>query len=75
VGEFLIEAAEISAGDKLMVTGNATGCITFALVDPRVDLESVEAVPQGVAVSFRTPEKVRRGDKLYKIVPRLREES
>lgn len=75
VGEFLIEAAEINAGDKLMVTGNATGCITFALVDPRVDLESVEAVPQGVAVSFRTPEKVRRGDKLYKIVPRLREES
>jgi len=75
VGEFLIEAAEISAGDKLMVTGNATGCITFVLVDPRVDLESVEAVPQGVAVSFRTPEKVRRGDKLYKIVPRLREES
>lgn len=70
VGEFLIEAAEISAGDKLMVTGNATGCITFALVDPRVDLESVETVPQGVAVSFRTPEKVRRGDKLYKIVPR-----
>ncbi|HPX98796.1 MAG TPA: peptidase U32 family protein [Bacteroidaceae bacterium] len=75
VGEFLIEAAEISAGDKLMVTGNATGCITFALVDPRVDLESVETVPQGVAVSFRTPEKVRRGDKLYKIVPHLREES
>lgn len=75
VGEFLIEAAEINAGDKLMVTGNATGCITFVLVDPRVDLESVEAVPQGVAVSFRTPEKVRRGDKLYKIVPRLREES
>lgn len=70
VGEFLIEAAEINAGDKLMVTGNATGCITFALVDPRVDLESVEAVPQGVAVSFRTPEKVRRGDKLYKVVPR-----
>lgn len=70
VGEFLIEAAEISAGDKLMVTGNATGCITFALVDPRVDLESVETVPQGVAVSFRTPVKVRRGDKLYKIVPR-----
>ncbi len=70
VGEFLIEAAEINAGDKLMVTGNATGCITFALVDPRVDLESVETVPQGVAVSFRTPEKVRRGDKLYKIVPR-----
>lgn len=70
VGEFLIEAAEINAGDKLMVTGNATGCITFALVDPRVDLESVETVPQGVAVSFRTPEKVRRGDKLYKVVPR-----
>ncbi len=70
VGEFLMEAASVDAGDKLMVTGNATGCITFELDDPRVDLKTVENVPKGVRVSFKTPQKVRRGDKLYKIVSR-----
>ncbi len=70
VGEFLPEAAPLSDGDRLMVTGNATGCLTFTLEDPRVDLKSVTEVPQGKPVSFRTPDKVRRGDKLYKLVSR-----
>ena len=56
--------------DKLMVTGATTGCITFNLDDPRVDLKTVETVPQGVRVSFKTPERVRRGDKLFKVVPK-----
>ncbi len=70
VAEFSIEAASISAGDKLMVTGATTGCITFNLDDPRVDLKTVETVPQGVRVSFKTPERVRRGDKLFKVISR-----
>ena len=70
VAEFSIEAAPISAGDKLMVTGATTGCITFNLDDPRVDLKTVDTVPQGVKVSFKTPERVRRGDKLFKIITR-----
>ena len=53
-----------------MVTGATTGCITFNLDDPRVDLKTVETVPQGVRVSFKTPERVRRGDKLFKVVTR-----
>ena len=70
VGEFLPEAAPLTAGNKLMITGNATGCLTFTLEDPRVDLKSVTEVPQNVPVSFRTPDKVRRGDKLYKLIAR-----
>lgn len=70
VAEFSIEAAPINAGDKLMVTGATTGCLTFELNDPRVNLKSVEVVPQGVRVSFVTPERVRRGDKLYKVILR-----
>ena len=69
VGEFLIEAAEISAGDKLLITGNKTGALTFTLDDPRVDLKTVTTVPKGVRVSFKTPERIRRGDKLYKLIP------
>ena len=71
VAEFTVEAAPISAGEKLMVTGATTGCITFNLDDPRVDLKTVETVPQGVRVSFKTPERVRRGDKLFKVVSRV----
>lgn len=70
VGEFLVEAAAISQGDKILITGNTTGALTFELDDPRVDLKSVTDVPKGVKVSFKTPEKVRRGDKLYLLVQR-----
>ena len=70
VGEFLIEAASISEGDKMLITGNTTGALTFLLDDPRVDLKSVKDVPKGVKVSFKTPERVRRGDKLYMLVQR-----
>ncbi len=70
VGEFLPEAASLKEGDKLMITGNATGCLTFTLEDPRVDMKSVTEVPQGKPVSFKTPDRVRRGDKLYKIESR-----
>lgn len=69
VGEFLIEASEISAGEKMLITGNKTGALTFTLNDPRVDLKTVTTVPKGVRVSFKTPERIRRGDKLYKLVP------
>lgn len=72
VAEFSIEAAPLTVGDKLMVTGATTGCITFNLDDPRVDLKSVETVKQGVRVSFKTPERVRRGDKLFKVVSRTK---
>lgn len=68
VGEFLIEAAEIEQGDKLLVMGPTTGAEFFSLDDARVDLKTVQRVPKGVKVSFKTPCKVRRSDKLYKIV-------
>ncbi len=72
VGEFLIEAAEITAGEKMLITGNKTGALTFTLDDPRVDLKTVTTVPKGVRVSFKTLERVRRGDKLYKLVPTVK---
>lgn len=68
VGEFLMEAGTMEAGDKVLVTGTTTGALDFILDDPRVNLKTVSHVPQGVKVSFKTPEKVRRGDKLYKMV-------
>ena len=68
VGEFYIEASEISVGDKLLVTGPTTGAMYLELEEARVDLGAVDTVPKGVYVSFKVPAKVRPADKLYKIV-------
>src|SRR5574344_2415940 len=42
VAEFLIEAGEIKAGEKLLITGPTTGALFLNLEDPRVDLKPVE---------------------------------
>ena len=67
VGEFLIEAGEMKAGDKILITGPTTGAVYITLEDPRVNLESVEIVHKGDRVSFKVPGKVRPSDKLYRI--------
>ncbi len=68
VAEFLIEAGEIKAGEKLLITGPTTGALFLDLEDPRVDLKPVEIVRKGEHVSFKVPEKIRPSDKLYKLV-------
>ena len=68
VAEFLIEAAELDAGDKLLITGPTTGALFLTLDDPRVDLKTVKHVGKGTHVSFRVPQKIRPSDKLYKLV-------
>ena len=53
VAEFLVEAAEVSVGDKLLITGPTTGAEFVTLDEARVDMKSV---------------KIRPSDKLYKLV-------
>ena len=67
VGEFLIEAGEVKAGDRILITGPTTGAVYLDLEDPRVNLETVETVRKGDRVSFKVPCKVRPSDKLYRI--------
>ena len=68
VAEFLVEAAEMKVGDKLLITGPTTGAVFLTLDEARVDLKPVDAVRKGQHVSFKVPEKVRPNDKLYKLV-------
>lgn len=68
VAEFLVEAAEMKVGDKLLITGPTTGAVFFTLDEARVDLKPVDVVKKGQHVSFKVPEKVRPSDKLYKLV-------
>ena len=68
VAEFFIEATPLHQGDKLLITGPTTGAVYVTPDEFRVDLKPVEVVPQGVAVSFKVPCKIRPSDKLFKIV-------
>lgn len=68
VGEFKIESYDLHAGDEILITGTTTGVIQMNVLEIRVDMKPVENVGKGVLFSMPVPEKVRRGDKLYKLV-------
>jgi len=67
VAEFLVEAAEISVGDKLLVTGPTTGAVFLKLDEARVELKPVQTVHKGEHFSVKM-EKIRPSDKLFKLV-------
>lgn len=68
VGEFYIEAGEISIGDKLVIIGPTTGVIYVDAAEIHYDNGPVEKATKGMAVSIAVPEKIRPSDKLYKLV-------
>lgn len=68
VAEFLIEASPIGQDDKLLVTGTTTGAMYFAADEIREgEGTPIERAEKGTVVSMIVPEKVRPGDKLYRI--------
>ncbi|MBR2359755.1 MAG: U32 family peptidase [Bacteroidaceae bacterium] len=67
VAEFLIEASEISVGDKLLITGPTTGAVFIDLDEIRYDLKPVQTAHKGEHISIKVPGKVRPSDKLYKL--------
>lgn len=67
VAEVLVEASELNKGDNIVVLGPTTGVVELEVKEIRVDLVEAEMAPKGVLCSLPI-EKVRRGDKLYKMV-------
>lgn len=68
VGEFKLESGSLAPGEEILITGTTTGIIQMSVQQIRVELEAVEVVEKGTLFSMPVPEKVRRGDKLYKMV-------
>ncbi len=69
VAEFLIEAAELNQGDKLLITGPTTGVIYLNADEIRYELKPVATAHKGWCVSIPVPDKVRPSDKLYILKP------
>jgi U32 family peptidase len=68
VAEFKIEANSLHVGDEVVIVGPTTGVIETVVEEIRVNLEPVNVAERGVRCSFAVEEKVRRADKIYKIV-------
>lgn len=68
VAEFLMQSDELNEGDEIMITGPTTGVIEMVAQDFHVDLKKTEKTVKGELFSMKTEQKVRRGDKLFKVV-------
>lgn len=68
VAEVLIEASPLTTGDEALFMGQTTGVVEMAIETIMFDNKPSDKVQQGDICSIRTPNVVRRGDKLYKMV-------
>ena len=68
VAEFLLESQYLEQGDEYLVLGETTGALEGVAEDMRVELKQVQRVDKGIYFSIKTPEPIRRNDKLYKMV-------
>jgi putative protease len=67
VSEILVEAAPISVGDTLMIIGATTGVVELVIPEIRVALKPADTCTQGTYCSIPVADRIRRGDKVYKI--------
>lgn len=70
VAEFLLESGALSAGDEILVTGRTTGALRCAASELRRDGTPCARAEKGDTVTVPVPEKVRPGDKLYRLESR-----
>jgi putative protease len=68
VAEFKLETQNLKVGDEIIVSGPTTGVIQQKADEIRVGLEPVDEAKKGDHFSIRVEGKVRRADKLYKLV-------
>ncbi len=68
VAEFLVETGELALGDEIIITGPTTGVLELKIEEIRVDLKPVDKAVKGERFSMPVPDRIRKADKLYKMV-------
>lgn len=69
VAEFLIEAYDLSVGDKILIQGPTTGSQEMVVERMLIDEKGeAEKASKADVITFKTEFRVRPSDKLYKIV-------
>jgi U32 family peptidase len=65
VAEIRLENGDLNKGDKILVTGPTTGVVEYIVDEIRVELKVTEKANKGELCSIRTPDYLRRSDKVY----------
>ena len=68
VAEFKLETNNLKTGDEIIVTGPTTGVIQTKVKEIRFDMEPVNEGLKGQHISVAVDTKLRRSDKLFKVV-------
>ena len=68
IGEFKIEAYNISVGDTVLVTGPTTGAEEMQIQEMFVNDIKGESALKGDSITIPLAFRIRPSDKLYKIV-------
>ena len=69
VGEFKVEADSLNIHDSILIIGPTTGVIEAKVKEIRIDDNTVKKAKPGDIISIPIKEKVRKSDKLYKLIP------
>ena len=68
VAEFKLETNNLKRGDEIIITGPTTGVVQTKVEEIRFDMEPVEEGMKGQRISVPIDTKLRRSDKLFKVV-------
>jgi putative protease len=68
VAEIKLENGDLYKGDTILITGPTTGVIEYLVDEIRVDLKVADKALKGDLCSIKTPDYLRRSDKVYKWV-------
>ena len=63
-----METQSLKVGDDILITGPTTGAVEMKVPELRLDLSPVDEVNKGDRFSMPVDVKVRRADKLFKII-------
>ncbi|MBK9590913.1 MAG: U32 family peptidase [Crocinitomicaceae bacterium] len=68
IAQFKVEAQSISVGDKILITGPTTGVMEHEITSLMVNDIAAEKAVKGDDITIPVPDRIRKSDKLYKIV-------
>jgi putative protease len=68
VAEIKLENGDLCKGDLILITGPTTGIFEYVADEIRVDLKVADKALKGELCSIKTPDILRRSDKVYKWV-------
>ncbi len=68
VAEIKLENGDLKKGDTILISGPTTGVAEYVIDEIRVDLKTTDIALKGELCSIKTPDYLRRSDKVFKWV-------